>query len=142
MKSVQREIAGLDRIEKVSAVTFAVLRDERFGFGIGEIGDPLLGAKMEFDPDAPVRRVDHREGVAAEEVHMAEALRDAAVRHHDRDLVQRLGQRCPEIPVTVGTAQPGARIAFDRVVEIGKAQRVPGEEHRRVVADDIPVALL
>ena len=97
---------------------------------------------MEFDPDALVRRIDHREGVAAEQVHMAEALRDAAVGHDDRDLVQRLGQQCPEIPVVVGAAQPGARVALDRVVEVGKAQRVAEEEHRRVVADDVPVAFL
>ena len=104
--------------------------------------DPLLGAEMEFDPDALVRRVDHRKGVAAEEVHIPEALRDAAVGHDDCDLVQRFGQQGPEIPVIVGAAHPGARVALDRVVEIGKAQRVAEKEHRRIVADDVPVALL
>ena len=60
----------------------------------------------------------------------------------DRDLVQRLGQQCPEIPVIVGAAHPGARVALDRVVEVGEAQRIAEEEHRRVVADDVPVAFL
>ena len=39
------------------------------------------------------RRIDHREGVAAEQVHVAEAFRDAPIRHHDRHLVQRFGQK-------------------------------------------------
>ena len=82
--------AGLDRGEQLAAVAFAVLGDEGFGLGVGEIGDALLGAKMKFNPDALVRRVDHREGVAAEAMRMAEAFRDAAVRHRDGDLVQRL----------------------------------------------------
>jgi hypothetical protein len=73
-------------------VAFAVLGNQSCGFLIGEILDPLVGPEMEFDPDAFVRRIDHREGVAAEEVHMAEAPRDAAVRHGDRDLVQRVWQ--------------------------------------------------
>jgi len=98
--------------------------------------------KMEFNPDALVRRVDHRKGVAAEKVHVAEALRDAAVGHDNRDLVQRLRQQCPEIPVIVRAAQPGARVALDGVVEIGEAERVAEKEHRRVVADNVPVAFL
>jgi hypothetical protein len=123
-------------------VAFAVLGNESCGFLIGEILDALLGPEMEFDPDAFVRRIDHRKGVAAEEVHIPEALRDAAVGHDDCDLVQRFGQQGPEIPVVVGAAHPGARVALDRVVEIGKAQRVAEEEHRRIVADDVPVAFL
>ena len=52
------------------------------------------------------------------------------------------GSKRPEIPVVVGAAQAGARIALDRVVEVREAQRVAEEEHRRVVADDVPVAFL
>ena len=62
----------------------------RYRLGVGQVLDSLLRAEMEFDPDALVRRIDHREGVATKEVHMAEALRDAAVRHDDRNLVQRV----------------------------------------------------
>ena len=80
--------------------------------------------------------------MAAEQVHVAEALRDAAIGHDDGDLVQRLGQQRPEIPVVVRAAQPGARVALDGMVEVREAQRIAEEEHRRVVADDVPVALL
>jgi hypothetical protein len=73
---------------------------------------------------------------------MAEAPRDAAVRHRDCHLLQRFRHQCPEIPVSVGAAHPGAWVAFDRVVEIGKAQRIAVAEDRRIVADHVPVAVL
>jgi hypothetical protein len=52
--------------------------------------------------------------------------------------VQRFRQQRPEVPVVVGAAHAGARIAIDGVIEVGKAQRIAEEKHRRVVADDIP----
>src|SRR5207253_10997489 len=45
-----------------------------------------------------------------------------------------------EVPIIVRTAQSGTRVALDRVVEVGEAQWIAEEEHRRVVADDVPVA--
>ena len=143
MNSVQRgKSPRVDRVQQVPTVAFAIIGDHRCGLGIGEVGDALLRTEMELHPHALVRRVDHREGVAAEQVHVAEAFRDAAVGHHDGHLVQRLGQQGPEVPVVVGAAQAGARVALDRVIEVGEAQRIAEEEHRRVVADDVPVAFL
>ncbi|GAN73355.1 hypothetical protein Apmu_0067_21 [Acidiphilium multivorum AIU301] len=115
-----REVSGLDRGKQVAAVAFPVARDDRLRLGIGEIGDALLAAEMEFHPDTLIRGVDHREGMAAESVHVAEAFRNAALRHHDGHLVERLRQKGPEVPIVVGAAQSGARVALDRVVEIGK----------------------
>ena len=137
-----REVAGLDRVEQVAAVAFAILGDEGLGLRVGEVCDSLLGAEVEFDPDTFIGGIDHREGMAAEKVHVAEALRDAAVGHDDGDLMQRLRQQRPEIPIVVRAAQPGARVALDRMVEVRKPQRIAEEEDRRVVADDVPVALL
>jgi hypothetical protein len=97
---------------------------------------------MELYPDALIGGIDHREGMAAEEVHVPEALRNAAVGHDDGDLMQSLRQHGPEIPVVVGRAHAGARVALDRVVQVREAQRIAEEEHRRVVADDVPVAFL
>src|SRR5438046_8854921 len=73
-------------------------------------------------------------------MHVTKAFRDAAVGHRDGDLVQRFGQQRPEIPVVVRAAQARARVALDRMVEVGEAQRIAEKEHRRVVADDVPVA--
>ena len=121
-------------------MAFAVVADDRLGLGVGQVLDALLGAEVELHPEALVLGVDEAVGVAAEAVHVAEAARDAAIAHDDRDLVQRLGQQRPEVPVVVGAAHAGARIALDGVVEVGELQRIAEEEHRRVVADDVPVA--
>ncbi|MNL13283.1 hypothetical protein D3C87_1341860 [compost metagenome] len=56
--------------------------------------------------------------------------------------MQRLGQAGPEVPVVVGAAQAGARVALDGVVQVGEFQRVTQEEDRGVVAHQIPVAFL
>jgi hypothetical protein len=123
-KCPAREIAGFDRVEQVTAVAFAVSCYEGFGLGIGQVLDALLRAEVKFDPDAFVRRIDHRKAMTTEPVHVAEAFWDAAVRHDEGDLVQCFRQQRPEIPVVAGAAQPSARIALDRVVDVGKAQRV------------------
>ena len=41
-----------------------------------------------------------------------------------------------------GAAQVGARVALHGVVEVRELERVAQEEDRRVVADQVPVALL
>jgi hypothetical protein len=56
--------------------------------------------------------------------------------------VQGLGQRGPEIPVVLRAAHVGARVALDGMVQVGELERVAQEEHRRVVADHVPVAFL
>jgi hypothetical protein len=58
---------------------------------------------MELHPDAVIGRIDYREGVTAESVHVAEALRDPAVGHDDGNLVKRLGQQGPKIPIVIRT---------------------------------------
>ena len=123
-------------------MAFAVLADDRLGFGVGQVLDALLRLEVELDPAALVLRVDEAEGVAAEAVHVAVGRRDAAVAHDDGDLVQRFGQRGPEVPVVLRAAQVGARVALDGVVEVGELERVAQEEYRRVVADHVPVAFL
>ncbi len=103
---------------------------------------PCWRLEVELDPVALVVGVDEAEGVAAEAVHVAIGRRNAPVAHDDGDLVQRFRQRGPEIPVVFRAAQIGARVAFDRMVQIGEFQRIAQEEYRRVVADQIPVAFL
>ena len=80
--------------------------------------------------------------LTAEQVHVAEGLGNTTIGHHDGHLVQRFRQERPEVPVVVGRAQTGARIALDRVVQVRKAQRIAKEEDGRVVADDVPIAFL
>nr|GEU28579.1 hypothetical protein [Tanacetum cinerariifolium] len=137
-----REIAVFDGVEQVALRAFAVAAHELGGFGVAQIGDALLAHEVELDPEPLVFRADEAEGMAAEAVHVAVALGYAAVAHDDGDLVQRFGQQSPEVPVVFGRTQVGFRIAFDHVVEVGELERIAEEEHGRVVAHDVPVALL
>ena len=102
-----RETAGLDALEKVALVSLTILADERLGLGIRQIFDSLLGAKVKFDPDALIARVEETVGVAAEAMHVAKAARDSAIAHHDGDLVQGLRQQGPEVPIVIGAAHAG-----------------------------------
>src|SRR5258708_2339967 len=74
-------------------------------------------------------------------MHVPKGARDPSLAHNDGYLVEGLGQQSPEIPIVIGAAHAGPRIALDGVVEIGKAQRIAKKEHRRIVAYDVPVTL-
>ena len=136
------EVAVLDRVVQVALGALAITGDHRGGLLIGQVLDALLGLEVELDPVALVVRTDEAVGVRAKQVHMTVASRNAAVTHHVGHLVQRFGQPGPEVPVVVGVAHVGARVALDRVVQVGEFQRVTEEEYRSVVAYQIPVALL
>ncbi len=70
---------------------------------VGQVLDALLGAEVELDPDPLVGCALIRLKVWLPKPCMCRiALRNAAVAHDDGDLVQRLGQQRPEIPVVVG----------------------------------------
>jgi hypothetical protein len=91
-------------------MALAVLGDNRLSLGIGQVLDALLANQVELDPEALVPGVDEAEGVAAEAVHLAVGGRDGALAHGDGELVQSLGQRGPEIPVVLRSAQVRAGI--------------------------------
>ena len=134
-----REVAALDGFIKVALVAFAVVSNDGGGFGVGQVFDALLGAEVEFHPKTLVLRVDKAVSVRAEAVHVAVAGGDAAVAHHDGHLVEGFRQERPEIPVIRCRTHIGARVAFDRFVQIGEFARVAQEKHRRVIADHVPV---
>src|SRR5262245_675498 len=123
-------------------MAFAVLTDQGGRLGIGQVDNALLAAEVELHPDSLISCVYEREGMAPEAMHVAITLRNAAIAHHDCHLMQGFRQQGPEVPVVVGAAQTGARIALDSMVQIREAQRVTEEEDRRVVADKVPVTLL
>ncbi len=123
-------------------MALAVLADELGRLLVAEVPDALLADPVELDPGALPGGVDQAEGVAAEPVHVAVAQRDAPLAHRDGDLVERLGQQGPEVPVVLRAAQVGARVALHGVVQIRELERVAEEEDGRVVAHEVPVALV
>ena len=82
----------------------------------------------------------------AEPFHEAEGARDGAVRHHPHDHVHALGRQADEVPEIVvrGLRLRKGAVGFrlHRVNHVGEADCVLDEEHRDIVADDVPVAFL
>ena len=136
-----RELVPLDGTEQVFLRRFAGLADDVGRLGIGPVLMTLQGLEVELDPEALVLRVDERIGVRAVAVHLAHRGRQAAIREQDRHLVQALRRQRPEIPHRRRRAQVGLRMALLRVDEVRELQRIANEEHRRVVADQVPVAV-
>ena len=95
--------------------------------------------------DSP-RGVDEPERVHAEALHHAVAARDRAVGHHPHQHVRRLGHQRDEVPERVVRGRRlrhgVVRLGLDRVDQVGKLHRVLDEEHRDVVADQVPVAFV
>ena len=136
-----RELAVGDRAEHVALRVVGVGTGQAPRFGHAQVPDALLRLQVPLDPDALAGRVDQAEGVAAEAVHVAVAVGRAAVAEQDRDLVQALGRLAPEVPLHLGRFQVCPRVALLGVDEVGKLDRILDEEHRRVVADQVPVAV-
>src|ERR1700722_8268886 len=90
---------------------------------VRQILDSLLCPKVELHPGTLVLGIDHREGVTSKKVHMPEGPRNSTVGHDDRDLMERLRKKRPEVPVILGAPKTGAGISLDGVVEVRETQR-------------------
>lgn len=75
----------------------------------------------ELHPDALAGRIHEAVSVDTEAMHVPEARRNTAFAHHDRDLVQRFREQSLEVPVALRAAQPGPRVALDRVAQVREA---------------------
>ncbi|MGY4515198.1 hypothetical protein ACVWWW_000766 [Lysobacter sp. HA18] len=143
---VLRVLPGFDRFPQVATVIV--------GIGAGNLDrfvpDQRMRAEhrrpVELDEDGAALRIDHAEGVHAEALHGAIAARDRAVAHLPQQHVRRFGHQRHEIPERVVRARRlrhlVMRLGFDGVHEVRELHRVLDEEHRDVVANEIPVALL
>ena len=87
-----RIVAVLDARVEILLMAFAIFADDRFGLGIAQILDALLGPQMEFHSVAFVSCVDEAEGMGSEAVHVAISSGQAALAHDDGDLMQGFRQ--------------------------------------------------
>src|ERR1700730_236417 len=102
-------------------MALAIICHKRGSSFVRKILNTLLCAEVELHPSALVLRIDHREGVTSEEMHMPEGLWNSTVGHDDGDLMERLWKKSPEIPVILSAPKTGAWVAFDSVVEVREA---------------------
>ena len=137
-----REVTVLDRVVQIALVVVGVLTGEAVGVLLGEEVDALVGLEVVLDPEQLVLVVDPAVGVAGVAVHVPPRLRDAAITHQPGDLVRGLRRQRPEVPLHVVVTQIvrcHPLLAADEVLEL---HRVTHEEHRRVVADHVEVAVV
>src|SRR4051812_45787948 len=85
---------------------------------VREILNTLLCAEVELHPSALVLRIDHREGVTSEKMHMPEGLWNSPVGHDDCDLMECLWKKTPEVPVILSAPKTRAGVALDGVAEV------------------------
>ena len=139
-----RKIAGLDRIPEVAAVEIRVRAVDLDRLVPDHRLEAELRLPMKLDEGRFALRVDEPEGVHAKAFHEAERARDRAVGHDPHDHVHAFRRQRYEIPEIVvrGLRLRKAAIGLllGRVNEVRKLDGVLDEEHRDVVADDVPVA--
>ena len=110
--------------------------------GLGQRPDALRGLPVVLDEHGLAGGVDHPVRVDAEALHEAVVGRDAARAEQPREHVHRLGRQAHEVEDAVRLLAERDRIRLQGVDHVRELDRVPDEEHRQVVADEVPVAVL
>ena len=141
-----RVVAALDGIPQVAPVEVGIGAVDLHGFVPEDRLQAELGLPVELHERRPPGCVDESEGVDAEALHEPERPRDRPVGHGPHHHVGRLGHEGDEVPeVVVGRLrlrEPTVRCLLHGVHDIGELDRVLDEEHRDVVANQVPVAFL
>ncbi|MNQ94856.1 hypothetical protein D3C85_1103940 [compost metagenome] len=135
-----RKITAFNGIEQIALGVIRVSAGQARSIRWSQVLDPLLGFVMPFHPMTLATGANQAIGVATEAVHVAVTIRDASVRKQDCDLVQRLRRVRPEVPHRLRTFEVALRQTLLGVDKVREFERITDEEHRRVVADDVPVA--
>lgn len=138
----RREVALLDGVEEIANGIVGVGAGELVGLLGRQVLDALSGLEVELAVVSFALLVGELEGVRAVAVHESVAIRGAAVAEQEHDLVRGLRSQRDEVPEHVGVFQMRLRVAFLGVDEAREEDRVTNEEDRRVVADDVPDAII
>ena len=109
--------------------------------GIAEERHALVGVEVVLDPELLALGVDPHIGVRAIAVHVPPGARQAALAHQIGDLMRALRIVGPEVPLHVIVAQAGIGKPLLAADEVRELHRIAHEEHRRIVADEIVIAL-
>ena len=141
-----RKVSGLDRIPQVAPVEIGVGAVDLYGF----VPDHRLHAELrlpdEFDEGGFVLSVHQPERMYAKPLHEAKGARDGAVGHDPHDHVHQFRRETDEIPEIIvcrlRLRERAIGLRLHRMDDVRELDGVLDEEHRDVVADEIPVALL
>jgi len=140
------EIARVDRIPKIAAMEIRVGAVDLDRFVPDDRLQALLGLPVEFDERGCTLRIDKAERVHPEALDRAERPRNCPVRHDPHDHVHAFGGQADEVPEVVvrglRLGEVAIRFGLGSVDQVGELYGILDEEHRDVIADEIPVAFL
>lgn len=137
-----RVLAAGDGVVQVADAVVRVVGGQLVGAVHVQVLDLLVRLVVELAVVRLRLGVDELESVRSVAVHVAIAVRDAAVREQHAHLVGGLRAQGDEVPEHVRVLQVGGRVALLGVDEAREEDRVADEEDRRVVADQIPDSVL
>ena len=132
----------LDGIVQVAGRHVRIYAAHPLRFLARKILNPLFCLEVELDPVMLAFCVVPHISVAAVAVHIAIRFWRAAIRKENCYLMKRLRRQRQKIPEHVGILKIGAGMAFLRMNEVRKLQRIADEEDRRVVPDHVGNCLL
>ena len=112
------------------------------GAGLGHRPYALLGVPVELDQHAVAGCVDELVGLHSEALLVAVVGGDAPRVEEVGEQVHRLRCVAHEVEDALGLLSEGDRVRLQGVDDVGERDGVTDEEHRDVVADDVPVAVL
>ena len=79
-----RELTPLNSLQQIAPRTIAVAGNHRRRLLIRQIANTLATLEVKLHPHTFPRRIDQREGMTAEPVHVAVPIRNTAITHHNR----------------------------------------------------------
>ena len=140
------KIAGFDRGPQVAAVEVGIGAVDLDRFVPDHRLEAELGLPVELDEGGFAVGVDQAESVDAKALHHAEGARDRPVGHDPHHHVHAFGAEADEVPEIVMRGLRLRETAIGRrlcgVDQVGEFDRILDEEHRDVVANQIPIAFL
>ena len=141
-----RERPGLDGVRQVTAVEVRICAVDQLGLFPRHRVHTQVRLPVELHQHGAPVRCHQAEGVDAEALHGAEGARDAAVRHVPDGVVLCFGVQGHEVPEGVvrglRLGDLAVRVGFPGVDDVRELDGVLDEEHRHVVAHQVPGALV
>ena len=141
-----RECPGLNGLEQVAAVKVGVGASDLDGLVPDRRLQAQLGPPVKLHEGGVSRGVDEAEAVNTKAFDHAQRARQGAVGHDPHHHVHRLRRQRDVVPEGVMRAgrlrEAAVGLHLHRVDQVGELDRILDEEHRQVVAYQVPVALL
>eukprot|EP00166_Cyanidium_caldarium_P003367 ctg_325.g94 len=136
-----RVVAAVDGVDEVMGGVRKVISTDHNRLVVQQVFDAARRAPVELDIGRLAVARQQSERVHAAAAHVAVVARDALVVVQKREHIQTLRVMAQKVQNAPALLPLGARVRFESVNEVGELDGIADEEHRKVVAHQIPDAL-